>query len=365
MIVTQNQLFILLMGIIAPLNLLIVQKANVGMFLVFLFLPFFLAALSRNLLYVKLGLMDLVTILGASVWLLMLFLSSASFGKIFELARFFAAFSVLQILLRICFSDQTLYASTSNTKLWKWLIFISVAVLFYDVVMIHYFGAGSRLLASDAPSYQDRPLGLNIQMTVNAVFLVMFWIMSRSDNDRTILDIYFIIVVMGLLMVQSTLGWICLGLAVLQLKWDKIFSPNLFLVLVLSSLLILSIVSAPQIVGFWFQYLLVIVDQYIEAASFSSVLTGKVFNNEFPIDLAPLFTLYHAGLVWTFVIIIIYAYSIIRLFYLNRKLGIALTILGLGSLHYPSIFYFFGAFFFAYCISLSGIINRLQDETSA
>lgn len=239
-----------------------------------------------------------------------------------------------------------------SSKYFLYVFIVLSSSIIYDYLVLTFFNdASMRLFNNPSVSYQYKPLGIFGQFSVNSTYLIFFYLVHIYCSKKSFFNPLLILLVASILMQQSGVGYILLLLSFLySMKIEKIGLANKFFLLY--SILILTIfnfffelsnkLSSDYLYYIFFTLPNKYISIFIDEVRISSLLTGFDYMNFFPIEITPLFLVSKIGFLYFvfYFFYLFYLYQIIPRGYLR----LSIVIMGIGSFHYPAVFYVTGSF---------------------
>ena len=269
-------------------------------------------------------------------------------------------FFTAPIFLYLYFSsvfDLKYFIKKHYQQLLKYYIFIIFLSIACDSFILNVIGDVSlQLMYSEtAISYHSRPHGITGNATVNSVLIVYFYslLLSTKANNK---GFYFGLISISVYLQGSGLGFIVYGALFFFILRQKrngtiISFVSVFLIFLLYSFYNVSgKISILYILGMYGLFL----EQYNIFISLISSPSDFMFGNiSSGYDFLPIFLTSNMGFLYLLLIAFLFVYLILKTRSYYETLALYLMIL--GSLHYPTLFYTFSAFFFP--IFIFKIIN--------
>ena len=242
------------------------------------------------------------------------------------------------------------FINTYIESFFKYMIIIIFLSVIIDTILLENGLLTSQLMYKpDHPTYNSKPLGIFGQFSINSAYIVCFYLLYKGYTNHRYINhknnyILFIMVTITIILQDSGTGYIAYLLLFITLFYKNnivkyIFFPILF---VLVGLIIYNNIVA-KISFDYFLYLYQYFENIISVVyidniySLYDVLFGINGNYNFPIDFGPLFLIAKVGLVY----FILYSIAIFYLVYKshNNYIRMAILILILSNIHYPTLFY--------------------------
>ena len=222
------------------------------------------------------------------------------------------------------------------------LIFISVLI---DYILLNSgFTTAQLMYQADAFSYHNKPLGIFGQFSINSTYIVVFYMLYRSMQERSKNNyMLFFMVTITIILEDSGSGYIAYLLLLTTIMYTYsllkyTFIPITIIILYLISNNTVSKLSVDYL-QFLYDYFTEIVQiTYIDSIyTLNDVLFGIDGNFDFPIDFGPMFMIAKVGLVY----FILYNIAILYLIFKAKSIyfKMAIYILIVSNMHYPTLFY--------------------------
>ena len=225
------------------------------------------------------------------------------------------------------------------------LIFLSIAL---DSYILHVIGDKSLQLMYEetSRSYHSRPYGITGNATVNSVLIVFFYslLLSTKANYK---GFYFGLISISVFLQGSGLGFLVYGALFFSIARRK---RNGNLIAAVGVFLISLVYFLVPVTGkLSLLYYLAMYNEFQKQYSKFTSLIGNASDFMFGnisggIDFLPIFLTSNMGVLYFLLIVFLFVYLISKA--KSYYETVALYLMILGSLHYPSFFYTFSVFFF-------------------
>ncbi len=241
----------------------------------------------------------------------------------------------------------------------NYILIISLITLLYDTIVLSMgldFSYQIVYRGSVSPDMVWRPHGLVGQASVNSAIIVFTYMLRQYIVDKYNCSsskeniFYFLIMFFSIILQKSGIGFLALLFVFMPYffkKYHRLLFLSIFsfilIYLFLSDFLMENVLHKLSI-----EYILAnmvyfenLVKIYLTHLDLITLLFGGDSQFIFPIDLGPLYVLYHTGIIY----MAIYTLFIIYLLYIEKNLyfRFAFIMMFLTSLHYPTIIYPFPA----------------------
>ena len=347
----KNFLFFYFLFIAPFLN---VYSSWFGKDLVFIIMliPFALMTLTKKTLYSIHP--KAILISGIPIFLLFIsFLLSMIFNdtNIWRWVYFFGAQSLILIFYSLYIRNFIVF-NLFHSKYFLYLfIFISFSII-YDYIVLNMFGDPSmRIIENTNPSYSGKPLGIFGQFSVNAVYLILSYSLYLYSSGKSFFNAWLAILCLVIFMQNSGVGYVLLIMFIFysislgkksHFKLLSYFSVLSFVCYFFLFKEVSEKLTIDYITYIFYGLPLDISIHFLNEVSLISIFTGfDYINNNFPLDITPLFIIAKVGTVFLIFYIFLFIYLLLALPKGYLKFSI-LTII-IGSLHYPTIFYPIGS----------------------
>jgi len=267
-----------------------------------------------------------------------------SFNNMYYI-QFFGSQAVFFLILSL-FGNILIFKDRYLEKFLLIIILLIFMFVLIDYILINSgFSHLQAFYRINLYSYENKPLGLFGQFSVNTSYIVVFYMLLQSYNRLTkVLNISLISMILFVLIIENSgTGYMSFILLIfsylLQNKLYKYLSIGILItiyIIIYSNILDKISIEYIDILYKYFIYL--VKYSYMEHIdTYADVIFGLNGNLNIAIDFGPMFMIAKIGLLYTVLYIISLLYLIYRLSSIYAKM--AIITLMLGNIHYPVLFY--------------------------